>query len=152
MKMHIKYTGRIAVSFIIFLISNLMKHSEFFIGQGFANIAIEAEVPIVPIFLENVDEMRWNPTLWLWNRLGLGRLFSYILDLNIPYLHHFLISIASSIWFTVTFFQVPIPAKITLHIGNPVQYDKTKDSIDDVSSSFFDINFNTYIHLIDLNR
>ncbi|CAF1064600.1 unnamed protein product [Rotaria magnacalcarata] len=100
--------------------------------KGFAHIATDAQVPIVPLFLSNVDEMRWNPTLWLWNRLGLGRLFTYIIDLNIPFISHFIILLASTAWFLVTFIQIPIPAKITLHIGDPVQFDALHDSIDSV--------------------
>ena len=104
-----------------------------FLGQGFAIIATKAEVPIVPLFLENVEEMRWNPFLYLWNLLGLGRLFSYILQLDIPYIGSILVLIASTVWFLVTFIQIPLPAKLTLHIGDPVPYDMSKDLIDDVS-------------------
>ncbi len=80
--------------------------------------------------------MRWNPILFLWNLLGLGRLFSYILKLDIPVIGPILLLIASTVWFLVTFLQIPIPAKLTLYIGNPVQYDMSKDSIDDVSFVF----------------
>merc|ERR1719336_914273 len=31
--------------------------------RGFAQVAIDAEVPIVPLFIRNVDEMRWDPIL-----------------------------------------------------------------------------------------
>jgi len=100
--------------------------------KGFANIAVQAEVPIVPLFLANVDEMRWNPILSLWNLLGLGRLFSYILELNIPFIRPILVLLASTVWFIVTFFQIPMPAKLTLYVGNPVQYDISKDSVNDI--------------------
>ncbi|CAF2466673.1 unnamed protein product [Rotaria sp. Silwood2] len=100
--------------------------------KGFAHIAIDADVPIIPICISNVDEMRWNPILWIWNLLGLGRLFAYILNLNIPYLSPVLLLLASTVWFLSTFIQIPIPAKITFHVGDPVQYDMSKDSIDDV--------------------
>jgi len=86
--------------------------------------------------LANVDEMRWNPILYLWNLLGLGRICSYILQLNISFIGPFLILLASTVWFFVTFFQIPIPAKLTLYVGNPVKYDMSKDSIDDVSFIF----------------
>ncbi|UJR33672.1 hypothetical protein I4U23_021104 [Adineta vaga] len=100
--------------------------------KGFAHVAIEAQVPIVPLFLANVDEMRWNPILSLWNFLGLGRLFSYILELDLPVIRPILLVTASTVWFLVTFIQIPIPAKLTLFIGDPVQYDTSKDSIDDI--------------------
>ncbi|CAF0781584.1 unnamed protein product [Rotaria sp. Silwood1] len=100
--------------------------------KGFAHIAIDAQVPIVPLFISNIEEMRWNPMLWFWNLLGLGRLFSYILQLHIPYISPILLLLASTVWFLATFIQIPIPAKIILHVGDPVQYDMSKDSIDDV--------------------
>jgi hypothetical protein len=83
--------------------------------------------------LANVDEMRWNPILSLWNYLGLGRLFSYILKLNIPFIGPMLVLLSSTVWFLTTFIQIPIPAKLTLYIGDPVRYNMSKDSIDDVS-------------------
>jgi hypothetical protein len=89
--------------------------------------------------MANVEEMRWNPILFLWNLLGLGRLFSKILKLNIPFIGSMLILLASTIWFLVTFIQIPIPAKLTLYIGDPVQYDLSKDSIDVVSFDLFEI-------------
>jgi hypothetical protein len=82
--------------------------------------------------MTNVEEMRWNPILSLWNLLGLGLLFSKILKSNIPFISSMLILLASTVWFLVTFIQIPIPAKLTLYIGNPVQYDLSIDSIDEV--------------------
>ncbi len=61
--------------------------------------------------MTNVEEMRWNPILSLWNFLSLGRLFSYILKLNIPILTPILISLSLVIWFLTTFIQIPIPEK-----------------------------------------
>jgi hypothetical protein len=130
MKMHTKYVGLANVRFLNKSASLIRLY---FIGKGFANIAIQAQVPIVPLFLANVDEMRWNPILFLWNFFGLGRLFSSILKLNIPFLGPVLLLLSSTLWFLVTFIQIPIPAKLTLYIGEPVQYDMSKDSIDDVS-------------------
>ena len=106
------------------------------LGNGFARIATQAEVPIVPIFLANVEEMRWNPFLFFWNLFGLGRLFSFVLKLELPIIGPTLVLFASTVWFIVTFFQIPIPAKITLYIGDPVQYDTSKDSLRDVSFRF----------------
>jgi len=100
--------------------------------KGFVRIATQAQAPIVPLFMANVEEMRWNPILCLWNFLGLGRLFSHLLQLNIPYISPFLLLFASTVWFIVTFFQIPIPSKVTLYIVNPVQYDTTTDSIEDI--------------------
>lgn len=106
-------------------------------GKGFAAIATEAQVPIVPLFMSNVEEMRWNPFLYFWNLLGLGRLFSYILKLNIPYIGSILVLLASTVWFLVTFIQIPLPVKLTLYVGDPVQYNMSKDSLEDVCCYLF---------------
>jgi hypothetical protein len=102
-------------------------------GKGFVHVATEAQVPIVPTFMANQEEMRWNPILYFWNFLGLGRLFFYVVKLNIPILTPFLNFIGSAVWFSMTWIQFPIPAKLTLYVGDPVQYDMSKDTIDDVS-------------------
>jgi uncharacterized membrane protein YvlD (DUF360 family) len=77
--------------------------------------------------------MRWNPILSLWNFLRLGRLFSYILKLNIPIITPILRLLSFPLWLLTTFIQIPIPAKVTFYIGDPVRYDMSKDSIDDAS-------------------
>jgi 1-acyl-sn-glycerol-3-phosphate acyltransferase len=40
--------------------------------RGFAKVAIKAGVPILPVFYQNCEEMRWNPVLWFWNKLHYG--------------------------------------------------------------------------------
>ena len=105
------------------------------IGKGFAHIATAANVPIVPTFLANQEEMRWNPILFFWNLLHLGRLFSFLVQLNIPLISATLYFIGTFIWFSVTWIQIPIPAKITLYIGDPITYDLSHDTIDDVRHS-----------------
>ena len=102
------------------------------LGKGFAKIAIEANVPIVPTFLANQEEMRWNPILYFWNLFGLGRIFTYLVQLQIPLFSYLLSYIGMFIWFSVTWFQIPIPAKITLYIGDPVKYDISRVTADDV--------------------
>lgn len=81
--------------------------------------------------------MRWNPILYFWNLFGLGRLFFSIVKLNIPIVTPLLNFIAAFTWFSMTWIQIPIPVKLTLYIGDPVEYDLSKDSIDDVSKLDF---------------
>ncbi|CAF4424659.1 unnamed protein product, partial [Adineta steineri] len=100
--------------------------------KGFVHVATEAQAPIVPTFLANQEEMRWNPILFFWNLFGLGRLYSSILKLNIPIFTPILNTIGEIVWFTMTWIQIPIPAKLTLYIGDPISYDTSKDSIDDI--------------------
>ncbi|CAF1000975.1 unnamed protein product [Adineta steineri] len=100
--------------------------------KGFVHVATEAQAPIVPTFLANQEEMRWNPILFFWNLFGLGRLYSSILALNIPIFTPILNTIGEIVWFTMTWIQIPIPAKLTLYIGDPISYDTSKDSIEDI--------------------
>jgi len=132
MKMHIMSVGRRTVRFLsIICILNIV--NIYFIGKGFVHVATQAQVPIIPTFLANQEEMRWNPILYFWNLLGLGRLFFLIVNLNLPILTPLLNTLALFVWFSMTWIQIPIPAKLTLYIGNPIPYDLSKDSIDDVS-------------------
>jgi hypothetical protein len=82
--------------------------------------------------MANQEEMRWNPILYLWNLLGLGRLFSNIVNLNIPIVSYLLNLIGSFVWFSMTWIQIPIPAKLTMYVGDPIPYDMSKDTIEDV--------------------
>jgi hypothetical protein len=87
--------------------------------------------------MANQEEMRWNPILSLWNLLKLGRVFTYLVQLEIPLFSWLLNWIGMMIWFSMTWIQIPIPAKITLYVGDPVPYDLSRDSIDDVRQSPF---------------
>ncbi len=130
--MHIKSVGLRNVRFLLiiymFKIVNI-----YLIGKGFVHVATDAQVPIIPTFMANQEEMRWNPILYFWNYLGLGRLFFSIVNLNLPILTPLLYTIALFVWFSMTWIQIPIPAKLTLYVGDPIPYDLSKDSIDDVS-------------------
>jgi len=48
----------------------------------------------------------------------------------------------------MTWIQIPIPVKLTLYVGDPIEYDLSKDSIDDVSKLDFFLKKN----LIDIYR
>ena len=69
--MHIKSFGQKNVRFeLMICISKIV--NTYLIGKGFAHVATQSDVPIVPTFMANQEEMRWNPILSLWNLLGLG--------------------------------------------------------------------------------
>jgi len=91
--------------------------------RGFAKVAIKAGVPILPLFYQNCEEMRWNPVLWLWNKIHYGsRIYDYIVALNIPYISAIVKLIAEFLWFFVaTFFSIPMPAKVTAYVGDPIE-------------------------------
>ncbi|CAF1226370.1 unnamed protein product [Didymodactylos carnosus] len=99
--------------------------------KGFAHIAMKAHAPIIPCFLQNQEEMRFNPLFALANLLRIGHFYSYIMLFDIPYIKPLLYRLGMGIWFSCTWFQLPIPVKLTLHIGDPVEYGEN-DTIDDV--------------------
>ncbi|CAF1586317.1 unnamed protein product, partial [Didymodactylos carnosus] len=103
--------------------------------KGFALIAMKAGCPIIPCFLQNQEEMRFNPIFWFGNLLHIGRLYSYIMLFNIPYIMPLVCNICQTLWFCCTWFQFPIPVKLTLHIGDPVEYGENDTAKDVVNRS-----------------
>jgi len=101
--------------------------------RGFAKVAIRAGVPILPIFYQNCEEMRFNPVLWAWNKLHYGsQIYDYIVSLRIPYLSAMVKLVAESAWFMVaTFFSIPMPAKVTAYVADPIEVNEDSD-VDEV--------------------
>merc|ERR1712203_768579 len=58
--------------------------------RGFATVAKEAGADIIPVFLQNVEEMRFNPFFFLGNRSGLTHQHQRIVDMRIPYVSWFM--------------------------------------------------------------
>lgn len=98
--------------------------------KGFAKVARESNAHIIPFVLTNVEEMRFNPFFWMWNKLRLAKVYNYIMTLNIPFLRDIVYQISISVWFCVSFFQIPIPAQLIGVFGPEVTYDSHHDSID----------------------
>jgi len=101
--------------------------------RGFAKVAIKAQVPILPVFYQNCEEMRWNPLLWLWNKTYYGsRIYDSIVAARIPYISSIVKTIAEFVWFFVaTFFSIPMPAKVTAYVGEPIECNENSD-IDEI--------------------
>jgi len=113
--------------------------------RGFAKVAVKASVPILPIFYQNCEEMRWNPILWLWNKTYYGsRIYDYIVALHIPYVSATVKLIAECLWFTVaTFCSIPMPAKVTAYVGDPIECNHDSD-VDEIREKAY----NALKHLI----
>jgi len=92
--------------------------------RGFAHVAIEAGVDIIPIFMQNVEEMRFNPMFYACNKLGITRAFSRVVDMRIPAVSWALKQTGMCIWFVFAWVSLPIPVKVTLHIGKPVKVEQ----------------------------
>jgi len=101
--------------------------------RGFAKVAIKAQVPILPVFYQNCEEMRWNPLLWLWNKTYYGsRIYDTTVAARIPYISSIVKVVAEFVWFFVaTFFSIPMPAKVTAYVGDPIECNEDSD-IDEI--------------------
>eukprot|EP00300_Choanocystis_sp_HF-7_P034408 c47132_g1_i1.p1 GENE.c47132_g1_i1~~c47132_g1_i1.p1 ORF type:complete len:353 (+),score=55.15 c47132_g1_i1:1-1059(+) len=95
---------------------------------GFAHVIKEAKVPIVPVFIENGEEMKFNVVLWLWNLLRLHRIGWAATRLPVLGPVFFKIGIVS--WFLISWFALPIcvPVPVTVHIGRPLIFDYERAS------------------------
>mmetsp|Transcript_46077 Transcript_46077/g.108711 ORF Transcript_46077/g.108711 Transcript_46077/m.108711 type:complete len:342 (+) Transcript_46077:216-1241(+) len=89
---------------------------------GFAKVAqsLGSGFEIYPCFSENGEEMRFNPMIVLWAYLGLDVLCGRVIRMTPPLLCAFLIQMAVIITFAVTNFSIPLPVKVTQHIGEAV--------------------------------
>lgn len=103
--------------------------------RGFAQVAIDAEVDIIPVFARNVEEMRFNPTFYLCNKLGITRAFQGLVDWLRPRScsgSKMLFQIGFFLFMCFFSFSIPVPAKVTMLIGSPVKVRKD-DPVDDVA-------------------
>lgn len=103
--------------------------------RGFAHVAIDAGADIIPVFIRNVEEMRFNPFFFCWNRAGLSRRYQELIDWLEPR-SRFLNSVVRQVgfwaWLTLSFWAVPVPVKLTIIFGEPVSVRK-QDSADNVA-------------------
>lgn len=100
--------------------------------RGFAHVAQEAGVDIIPVFLKNVEEMRFNIFFYLANRFGFTHRFQHLVDLRIPAVSWCLKQLGSAVWFSLSFTGIPVPVKVTMFIGKPICVG-TEDSVDEVA-------------------
>lgn len=81
---------------------------------GFVKVALSAGVPIVPIFYQNVEEMRWNPIFSLWNLIKGYKLFNAIVAAKIPIVSKLVKFLGEYLWFNLAFlFGIWVPVKVT---------------------------------------
>mmetsp|Transcript_62993 Transcript_62993/g.174258 ORF Transcript_62993/g.174258 Transcript_62993/m.174258 type:complete len:216 (+) Transcript_62993:2-649(+) len=102
---------------------------------GFAHVAKAARAKIIPSFTVNAEEMKWNPVFWLANKLYLTRLYDAVATAGIPILSYAVHRIGSLIWFVLAFAcGIPVPVKVTLVIGEPIDYDPDADSAEVIAA------------------
>lgn len=111
--------------------------------KGFAYVAREAEVPIVPIFTKNIEEMRFNLIFWILNILGFTRMYARFLAYlteqsklkpksmfwkrsawivkQLGLVSWFMLSWVLSFW---------VPVQTTMYVGEPIIVKKDDDVIE----------------------
>jgi len=100
--------------------------------RGFAHVAQDAGVDIIPMFMKNVEEMRFNFFFFLGNRFGLTHRFQNLVDARIPGVSFVLKQLGFLIWWTLAYTGIPVPVKLTMFVGKPIRVGK-EDSVDDVA-------------------
>eukprot|EP00457_Paulinella_chromatophora_P010865 gb/GEZN01010984.1/.p1 GENE.gb/GEZN01010984.1/~~gb/GEZN01010984.1/.p1 ORF type:complete len:309 (-),score=24.14 gb/GEZN01010984.1/:84-1010(-) len=100
--------------------------------RGFAFAAKEANVPVVPVVTSNGEEMRWMPLIWIWNRLGLSRAYERLVSRQDPssWVHWCLTQLRFLVWWHTCWLSIPIPVKVTVHLGDPIFF-KPDESVDE---------------------
>ncbi len=89
---------------------------------GFAQLAYNNNIPVIPIHGVNVEFMVFSPVIWIANKLYLTKLFNYFHN-NIMNLQIYKLVFYIKIIFTTIFgfiLVIPIPVNIYLYIGNPI--------------------------------
>eukprot|EP01104_Vermistella_antarctica_P012951 TRINITY_DN3831_c0_g1_i4.p2 TRINITY_DN3831_c0_g1~~TRINITY_DN3831_c0_g1_i4.p2 ORF type:complete len:177 (-),score=23.19 TRINITY_DN3831_c0_g1_i4:1574-2104(-) len=105
---------------------------------GFAHVALSCGRPvkIFPTFMSNNEESRFNPFLYVWNALCLGWLYEVCLVELARQSHTvaaWVLMLAEFVWFFFSAFTIPIPVKVTLHIGDPVVANPDTDTAEEVA-------------------
>ncbi|OQR93322.1 hypothetical protein ACHHYP_02663 [Achlya hypogyna] len=90
------------------------------VRTGFAELAIDADAVIIPVVIQNAQEMYFNPVFFLMNITGISRAYDALLAM--PYgVGWLFLQLKFVLWITVTFLaSIPMPVKSTLKIGVPV--------------------------------
>ncbi|EKX45613.1 hypothetical protein GUITHDRAFT_138833 [Guillardia theta CCMP2712] len=100
---------------------------------GFARVALKMGkgFQIFPCFCENGEEMKFNLFFELWTFLRLDILVGIIIRLTPDPMRWLLMQLAIIITFNVSCLSLPLPVKVTQHIGDPVivQEDDTEETL-----------------------
>merc|ERR1719203_1810879 len=100
--------------------------------RGFAHVAQQGDADIVPVFLRNVEEMRFNILFYLCNRFGVSHRHQHLVDLRIPGVSWFLKQVGMFLCVIIAYTGIPVPVKVTMYIGAPIRVAKD-DSVDEVA-------------------
>ncbi|OQR89708.1 hypothetical protein THRCLA_09626 [Thraustotheca clavata] len=98
--------------------------------RGFAKLAREANATIVPFVTRNGEEMVFSPIGYLWNIVGLSRLYEQVLNLPEPF-RIVLLHIKMLVYFFAwTLMSIPVPVRAGVVFGKPIVPKKNESEID----------------------
>mmetsp|Transcript_59530 Transcript_59530/g.129420 ORF Transcript_59530/g.129420 Transcript_59530/m.129420 type:complete len:214 (+) Transcript_59530:414-1055(+) len=87
--------------------------------KGFAACALKTGCPIVPSFMRNGEEMKFNPVFWLANMMRLHKLFA--LGVKLPLVGRIIYTGGIYIAFCLAWLTaIPVPVQVTTVIGDPI--------------------------------
>jgi 1-acyl-sn-glycerol-3-phosphate acyltransferase len=97
---------------------------------GFAKIAIERNIEIIPVAGENTEEMVFAPIIYLANLLYITKYYDYLLKIpgSIGLMFFYIKLILTCVFGTL--FVIPIPVPVTLHIGAPLKLNNDESLLD----------------------
>ena len=97
---------------------------------GFGNVAREigAGFRIVPMYVENGEEMRCNVVFEIWTALRLDALYGWTMRQMPKPLHWLMWQVAIFTWCTLSFASFAVPVKVTAHVGNPIIVSKDESA------------------------
>lgn len=100
---------------------------------GFAKLAFDNNLPIIPIHGKNIEYMIFSPIIYITNKLRLTKLFDLFHNYFYNYLTIYKLLFYIKMVFTVIFgciLIIPIPTKIYLIIGNHIYKKKNETLIE----------------------
>ncbi|EQC40485.1 hypothetical protein SDRG_02377 [Saprolegnia diclina VS20] len=88
---------------------------------GFAEVVLQAGGVIVPVVVQNAQEMCFSPVFFLSNVSGLSRVYDTLMTLPLG-IGWFLWQLKQVLWLLFSFgSSIPLPVKATLKFGPPLQ-------------------------------
>ena len=89
-------------------------------------------MPIIPTFVRNAEEMRFNPIFFFFNYIGFTRLFWKVAEMcasnnSLKPLGWVLKQIGLNTWFALSWWAIPIPVKTTAYVGEPIYFKADDD-------------------------
>ncbi|OQS07983.1 hypothetical protein THRCLA_00032 [Thraustotheca clavata] len=100
------------------------KSSKGHLRTGFAQLAMEADAVIIPVVVENLQEMVFNPLFFLLNVTWFSKAYNYLIDLP-GWIGWLFLQIKMYTWMWFSMLPViPMPVKSGVIFGTPLHHEK----------------------------